>query len=69
MRWAMRRTSIVLSPIARAGTLMIRSKLTESVSDRRTRVRERVLDLASAVEPDAADELVADAVAQERLLD
>ena len=36
-RWARRRTSIVLSPIARAGTLMIRSKLTESVSDRRTR--------------------------------
>jgi len=30
-------TPIVLSPIARAGTLMIRSKLTESASERSTR--------------------------------
>ena len=32
-------------------------------------VRQRVLDLAAGVEPGAADELVADAVAQERFLD
>ena len=30
-------TPIVLSPIARAGTLITRSKLTESASERRTR--------------------------------
>ena len=34
---AARRTSIVLSPMPRAGTLMIRSKLTLSVSERRMR--------------------------------
>ena len=34
---APRSASIVLSPIFRLGTLMIRSKLTTSVSERRTR--------------------------------
>ena len=59
-----------MSPMPRAGTLMIRSKLTLSVSRAQdAQVRQRVLDLAPGVEPRPADELVADAVAQERFLD
>ena len=49
---------------------MIRSKLTLSVSlAQDPQVGQGVLDLAPAVEPGPADELVADAVAQERFLD
>ena len=49
---------------------MIRSKLTAvRVGAEDPQVGERVLDLAPAVEPRAADELVADPVAEERLLD
>ena len=58
-------TPIVLSPIARAGTLMIRSKLTEfGVGAQRPEVGQRVLDLAPGVEAGAADDLVADPVAE-----
>ena len=52
------------------GTLMIRSKAADVVSLRSdAQVGQRVLDLAALVEARAADELVAHAVAQERLLD
>ena len=58
------------SPMPRAGTLMIRSKADDvGVAPEHAQVGQRVLDLAPLVEARSADELVADAVAQERLLD
>ena len=61
---------MVFSPMPRAGTLMIRSNAATSWSLRSdAQVGQRILDLAPLVEARATDELVAQAVAQERLLD
>ena len=67
---AARRTSIVLSPIAARRDVddpLEADAVRVGAQD--PQVRQRVLDLAPGVEPRPADELVADAVAEERFLD
>ena len=60
----------VVSPIPRRGELTTRWKATTSCGlTRKRQVAERVLDLGALVEARAADHLVADAVADERVLE
>ena len=54
----------------RAGTLITRRRLTSSCGlSTSLQIRERVLDLLALVEPDAADDLVGDAGAPQRVFE